>query len=219
MIKIVGICGKAGAGKSTVAEYLVKHYQAGKLAFADPLRAMLMPAIDLLYYNEPVEVVEEKIKAKKDEPIDCFGTSPRKLLQGIGALMREHNPDVFVKLTQRKIDMLNELDSIILKFTGVPTTHAVTYVIDDLRYDNEAQWIKDSGGKIFRLTRPEEMLRKVPKHHSENGVSDDYIDLEFNNDDNIDTIADIGKTIAKVCSLGTLTEKPIIDPRGSNSVH
>ena len=36
---VIGIIGKAGSGKDTFGDYVVKKYSFDKLAFADPLKA------------------------------------------------------------------------------------------------------------------------------------------------------------------------------------
>lgn len=42
--KIIGLTGHAGAGKSTLAEYLCTKYGFSRLAFADALKGMLITA-------------------------------------------------------------------------------------------------------------------------------------------------------------------------------
>lgn len=221
MIKVIGICGKAGSGKTTVANYLVNKYKVGKISFATPIRKMLYPVIENLYIDRSDQEIEDVLYKNKGKEIDALGTSPRKLMQDIGALMRDYNEDVFVNLAQKTLEGVEELNEVLGRIVaeGIFQVRSSTYVIDDLRYDNEARWIKDSGGLIFRLNRPEDQLRKVPKHHSENGVSDEYVDHEFHNDSNVNEIADIAADIAKICSVPVAEPTPIIDPKGSNSVH
>lgn len=219
MIKIVGLCGKAGSGKSTVAHHILKHYDVVPISFADPLRNMLHPIIDQLYYNDTEASANQFLRERKEEVIEQLGTSPRKLLQDIGALMRSHNEDTFVNLAQSKIDMIEEIDALLGRVLSLGITKKMSYIIDDLRYDNEACWIDQSNGLIFRINRPEEYLRKVPAHHSENGVSDVFIDHEMQNDNNPETVVKIAEEIAQICQLRKSIENPIIDPKGSNRVH
>jgi len=44
MIKLIGLAGRAGAGKTTVAKHLVQKYGFRRLSFADPLKEMLLAA-------------------------------------------------------------------------------------------------------------------------------------------------------------------------------
>lgn len=64
--------------------------------------------------------------------------SGRKLLQDIGMAGREYNPNVW-------IDILKWCNPI--RF-GAPT------VITDVRFENEADWIRRAGGKLIRIVRP-----------------------------------------------------------------
>ena len=38
---LVGICGKAGAGKDTVGDYLIDKYGFKKIALADPIKRLV----------------------------------------------------------------------------------------------------------------------------------------------------------------------------------
>ena len=38
---LIGVCGKAGSGKDTIADYLVKKYNFKKIALADPIKRMV----------------------------------------------------------------------------------------------------------------------------------------------------------------------------------
>jgi dephospho-CoA kinase len=38
---LIGLSGKAGAGKDTVADYLVRCYKFQRMAFADPMKRFL----------------------------------------------------------------------------------------------------------------------------------------------------------------------------------
>lgn len=219
MSKIVGLCGKAGSGKSTIASYLQEHYEVVVVSFADPLRNMLEPIIDQLKYADIDAPISYYFNERKEDVIDELGASPRKLLQDIGALMREHNEDTFVNLARAKINMLNEIDAMLAKIVGAPEPRMMTYVIDDVRYDNEARWILESKGYVYHIKRPEKYLRKVPAHHSENGVNPDLFDFVYENDSNIKTIESIANQIASDVAIDKSEPKPIIDPRGSNSVH
>jgi hypothetical protein len=217
--KIVGLCGRAGSGKTSIAQYLQKNYEAVVLSFADPLRDMLAPVIDQLTYADLDTPLSAYFNEFKEDTIEELGASPRKLLQDIGALMREHNEDAFVNLAKAKINMLKEIDLMLSKITGRPVSDKMTYVIDDVRYDNEARWIKESDGYLINIHRPENLLRKVPAHHSENGVNPDFFDFVYENDDNIETIKEIANNILLKAGIYATPPQPIIDPKGSNRVH
>jgi hypothetical protein len=62
-----------------------------------------------------------------------------------------------------------------------PKVHTI---ITDVRFDNEAEYIKNLGGIIIKVVRGEE---KIAEHSSERGVSDQFIDkIIFNNGTKVD---------------------------------
>ena len=38
---LIGICGKAGAGKDTVGDFLIQNYGFNKIALADPIKRLV----------------------------------------------------------------------------------------------------------------------------------------------------------------------------------
>lgn len=75
---IIALCGPAGAGKTTVANYLVEKYGAVRYAFATPLKEMVQRALD--FTHEQVYGTQEQ-----KEAIDPrYGHSARWFLQRIG---------------------------------------------------------------------------------------------------------------------------------------
>ncbi|AOQ24617.1 Dephospho-CoA kinase [Moorella thermoacetica] len=75
------LIGKAGAGKDTVADYLVEKYGFQRFAFADKLKEII-----------------------QDLWPDAFKNGkPRKLLQDVGTKMREIDKDVWVNYVMRQI--------------------------------------------------------------------------------------------------------------------
>ena len=45
-MNIIGVCGQAGAGKDTIADFLVKDHKFVKLSFADPLKRICHDVFD-----------------------------------------------------------------------------------------------------------------------------------------------------------------------------
>lgn len=132
---------KAGAGKTTLSEYLVKNYGFKKLSFADALKE-----IAVKYFG----------MTKKD----------RKLLQDLGAKMREINPDVWANIIKQKLEYGQLLH----------------VVIDDCRYKNEAKMLKDFGFVLVRLVgRGYELPEGEACHQSETEMAEIFCDYELDN--------------------------------------
>jgi hypothetical protein len=76
---VIGIAGRARAGKSTAAELLLR-IGAGRYlySFADPIRAMLKAGLD-------IDLDSPYWQMRKEDPLSDFGGhSPRSLMQTLG---------------------------------------------------------------------------------------------------------------------------------------
>jgi len=157
-LRLIGLSGYAGSGKDTVAKMLgPRGYQ--RVAFADPLRTLayhMNPAI-----QDRVDV-EGWDQAKKVDYI-------RPYLQKLGVLARHHlGNDVWIRPAVEKLWLHGSLSG--------------RWVITDVRFHNEASAIRDLGGRLVRLLRPD--VGPVNDHISETEMGSlsfgyDYI---LNND-------------------------------------
>lgn len=131
MTTLIALCGPAGSGKSTVATYLVEKYGAKRYGFATPLKEMVKKA--LMFTDEQVYGTQEQKEAVDPR----YGHSPRWFLQRIGT---EGCRAVFGVdfWTNQTIDII-ERESPYLA------------VIDDMRFENEAQAVSAFGGHVWRL--------------------------------------------------------------------
>jgi hypothetical protein len=57
------------------------------------------------------------------------------------------------------------------------------YVVPDIRFENEAEWVREEGGIVLHLFRPD--AEEVSVHSSEAGVSVAYNDFQIHNDGTI----------------------------------
>lgn len=131
---LIGLHGRAGAGKDTVADLLVRHHDYAKLAFATPLKDALIAAG--LCRREDLD------GAAKEQPLAWLGVSPRHLLQTLGTEWgrRLVRPDVWIL---RLDQMLQQY----WKFTR-------RVVISDVRFANEADYVRRLGGAVWHVRRP-----------------------------------------------------------------
>ena len=129
---ILGISGRMGVGKSTAGEILSKYgYQ--QASFAHSLKRMVAGLLDV-----PVEMLEERDFKNKGsglcrEPFvnQKIEMTVREVLEQVATKMRELSEDFF-------IDALDLPDGLV--------------VITDVRYPNEVEWIRSTGGIVIRLT-------------------------------------------------------------------
>lgn len=169
MVRLIGIAGLAGAGKDTVADYLDTHYGFMRSAFADPLRhaAAAMFGIDAKYFHD---------RMLKEEPHPYWGMSPRRILQLLGndAVKPVFGEDVWLKRWKLTYLLMADTDRV---------------VVPDVRFDLEAGAIRELGGRVVHLIRPEAGLAgEAGAHVSEGGVTFVEGDYLLYNDG---TIADL----------------------------
>lgn len=154
---VIALNGPAGAGKSTVAEILVTEHGFEAVAFAEPLYAGLSAMLD-------IDQEDLERRDTKERPIDWLGKSPRELLQQLGtAWGRERiHPEIWIRVMARRLRMLRQ--------GGVDLSRLV---ITDVRFTNEAQFVKEQFGVIWHVARQVETTRP---HVSEAGIGAHWID-------------------------------------------
>jgi hypothetical protein len=137
---LIGFMGPAGAGKSTAAGYLCDQHDFTVDAFAEPIRDMLTAllvsaGIDYAYLFEP---------GVKEQPIPGLGVSARQLMQTLGDWGRSIDPDFWVKHAAMRLG-LHDLPN------SAPIHDRIA--LSDVRFPNEAEWIKRMGGQVVAVDR------------------------------------------------------------------
>lgn len=183
--RLIGITGKAGAGKDTIADYLVKHFGYTRYGLADPLKKLLMKrfGINEAYINNRTTKEAAHPAFGYGELIDGVPRyySLREWMQWLGteASRELHGEDCWINIMEREWHAIN-------------ATNETTFgelqrmVIPDLRYDNEADRIRKLGGTIIAVVRPG--VAPVATHKSEDGVNSRLIDQTIINDSDINTL-------------------------------
>lgn len=144
---LIGVTGKARSGKDTVANFIVAAIGGYRYAFADPIRTMLNAGFG-------IDMGDPYWQERKEIPIVAFGKSPRQMMQTLGTEWGRQlvHEDVWLLLAQQKL--LN---------TGSGM------VISDVRFDNEARWVRKLGGIVVHVVREDAV--PVNEHASEAGVT------------------------------------------------
>lgn len=154
-MKLIGLAGRAGAGKDTVAGILSAHHDFARLAFAEPLKQMLMAGLRELGVSR--ELLSDA--AAKERPIESLGKSPRQLMQTLGTEWGRQmiNEDLWVLLAERALVQYRKFAS------GL--------VLTDVRYENEAHLVRRHGGSVWLIRRAlPANVRALGAHSSEAGV-------------------------------------------------
>lgn len=142
---LIGFTGQAHSGKDTAASHLVNGPRRYKqYAFAQPMKE----ACKVIFGWD-----ERHVNGVLKDVVDPrYGTSPRKALQTLGTEWGRDiiNPSIWLIRAQIEIAKHRDL------------------VITDVRFDNEAELIRSSGGIIVKVTR--EDTTGVMAHSSEAGI-------------------------------------------------
>ena len=166
---LIGLSGRARTGKTTAANHLANTYDLVTYALADPLREGLMNIFNL----SPCDFDDER----KELTIDWLGLSPRELMQSMGTDWGRHqvHPELWLLLAEKN-----------LEFLGQTNDNARGFVISDLRFENEADFVRKRGGMVIHLLRPD--AAEVNPHISETGIGIQDNDLVLHNDGAIEDL-------------------------------
>lgn len=173
---LIGLAGRARTGKTTAANDLAFTHNFQTYALADPLREGLMAIFNL----SPSDFENER----KEQPIAWLGLSARELMQSMGTEWGRNlvHPDVWLLLAEQN-----------LRFMGQAYDTASGFVISDLRFENEAAFVREKGGIVIHLQR--EKASNVKAHSSEAGIEVHPSDLLLRNDG---TLEELHNSLAKI---------------------
>lgn len=164
---IIGIAGQKRAGKDSVAAALSygaeREHGEGfvwmRESFAAPLRKFVA---ELLGWN--LSQLEE---FKEVPNADFGGATARHMLQTLGTEWGRHMVDGNIWLTAARNRIQRSVD-------GGESPHLVLFT--DVRFDNEAQMIRDMGGVVLYIKRPATDKAEA-EHASEAGISAALVDV------------------------------------------
>jgi hypothetical protein len=159
---IVGIAGRAQAGKSTYAEALVDAAGGRVVAMADSVRDIAEVAFGGRFETQEQKSARVPFWAER---IGEEWATGRRILQRVGTeLFREHvHPDFWLYHLELRLERLGPQPLI---------------AIPDLRFPNEAGWVRAHGGVVVLVER----LGQPPPsdaHASERGLPAEAIDERF----------------------------------------
>lgn len=166
--RLVGIAGRAGAGKNAVASMIPG---AAVVQLADPLYAALAAMLGV-----PESVLRNR--AYKGAVLPDIGKSPRQLLQTLGTEWGRAtvSPDVWIRIAERRI-------------ASLAASGVAVVAVADVRFDNEADWIRNHGGRVWHVQRND---LAPDDHASESGIAIHDCDVVI---DNSGTLEDLRKAV------------------------
>ncbi len=165
-MKLIGLTGAARCGKDTAADFIIGGpHDFVKMSFADPMKEMLATGLGLNYgqlYGAEKEAVDAR-----------YGRSPRYILQTLGTEWGRNmiSDDIWLKATVSRV---------------MKSSHAGV-VIPDVRFDNEADYLRRNGA-LIHVSSSERGL--VMEHESERGVKKKHGDFFIYNDGSLEDLQD-----------------------------
>lgn len=149
-IQLIGIVGQAGAGKDTIASYIMGRYQnCYGQHFASPIKDACSAAFGIprSHFTDP------EFKEKLNE---FWRVSPRKIAQFVGT-------EMFRDLAYKLVSCGNDFwihrhygrlsGQLILDDDGVYEA-GDTVLVPDVRFQNEIDYIEEQGGVLIHVIRP-----------------------------------------------------------------
>jgi hypothetical protein len=158
---VIGLLGFIGSGKSTVGDTLCREFSFQKLSFADPLKDAVAQIFSWPRYLLEGDTVESREFRETVDPWwsekFSYNVTPRYMIQLMGteAGRNVFHTDLWVHSLARKI---------------LPNRN---YVVPDVRFPNEIDFIRKSGGFTVRVCRgPEPEWFELAKADNEGLVGE-----------------------------------------------
>ncbi len=165
---LIGLTGKAGAGKDTAARHLAHAHGYRIASFATPLRRMLGALLG--YVGQRSEWMHER--ALKEQPVPGIGHSYRTLAQTLGTEWGREclGQDIWLEL-----------------MAGHMAVHpSERWVITDVRFANELAFVQRHDGVCWLLQRDD--AAAVRGHVSEAGLGMDGVHAVLPNNGSVEEL-------------------------------
>jgi hypothetical protein len=188
MSKVIGFTGKKGVGKDTAAEFFLENGYA-HVKFARPLKEIVAKSFGIpMRYLEQAEFKDKEFPT----PFKPTGGTTSRLIQHLGKYKYALHKKVKRDAIKKELDRTFKTPREILQIVGTDIARNIcsdTYwtdltretikgwlirdipvVITDVRFQNEADLIKEFEGQLIEITRNTE--KSEDSHVSENNILD-----------------------------------------------
>jgi hypothetical protein len=185
----IAISGKARAGKNTVASLLVEHMglndSSSKIvALADPLKNIVLtmyPEASKECLWGPSElrsvIISKKYKDENGNPL-----THRQALIELGAYGRRHNSNIWLNL---------------LVMEANESSDKQAYIVSDVRFVNEFEYLKESGFYMIRVLRDDFTKINDPSEMEQDKIENSQFHKIIINNSSIEELSLEVKNIVK----------------------
>ena len=163
--RLIGLTGKARSGKDTTAYILEQEHRFARHSFAFSLKQACKNIFGLS---------ESQVNGALKEEYDSYWEkSPRQIMQLVGTecLRVNFGETIWLQSLEKRVNLNPEQEFV---------------VVSDVRFDNEAKWIRENGGVVWEIRRQD--ITEVSPHSSELGVDHSLIDSVIHNDSGLDSL-------------------------------
>jgi len=177
-MKYIGLTGRPKSGKSTIATYIDQDLQ-----YIVGIASFERPVLDMICAMRGKPILHENyiINGENDILLD-IGISYREAIESLINWGRSRHPDYWIRLFQKSKEYKyqKEESEYLLKEKGMDSWG----IIEDVRFQNEANWIKSNGGVIWYIDRPLET--KEQENWPENEICRSCVDAVIPNHGTLD---------------------------------
>lgn len=169
-VKLIGIHGPLESGKDTVAQTIISKFPElyTQYAFAWPIKQACQ-----IMFGFTEKDMNDRVLKERVHPM--WGITPRKTMQLLGTEYGRNmiRKDIWI------IRALMEIDKNLENGYGT--------IISDVRFENEADLIREKNGIIIHITRPTlDVSSEKYKHESEGGIKKEKTDIILNNNTSLE---------------------------------
>lgn len=215
MVKVIGILGKSGSGKDTLADYILKKISFAKIAFADPMKRFLHSEFglgeELLWgssENRNKVVGDPRDHNDFHSYLHSLGIDSRKLLISLGTDWGRDMIDenIWINLSLSHVDRLlskesniyyrthGVIDISLAKFLGIDerkyTANPKGVVFSDCRFPNEVESILKNDGVVIKIKRDSEGFKYASSTPEivQDTILDSEVDYVIDNNSDIKSL-------------------------------
>ena len=176
---LIGLSGKMGVGKNYISENIIpnilekvmQNVRIFPISFADQIKVELAIRDNTLTYEN---LFIHKTNETRDK-LQKYGTEVGR---------SKYGEDIWIKSVEMWMKIFND---------RVPKKDNLVFIISDVRFKNEAEWIEKNNGLLIRIKAPNRNIKRIVEEKIDiskiNHISEiDLDDYNFNNIINNDNI-------------------------------